>query len=339
MIGPNYDIDFQHFFSLNLDLLCIANLEGTFIKLNKLWETVLGYSLDELEGQSFMRFVHPDDIEVTLKSISELSENKQVLNFINRYRCKNGNYKYIGWCSRPYGDIAYAVARDITERKEMESSLEKQKNFFQQILNAIPDLIFCKDISSRYLGCNKAFAKDFMGIKEQDIINKSDLELFKDQDLINHFIKTDADVLETEKTIVSEEKIRMADQTVVYAETTKTPFYDENGKLAGLIGISRDMSIRKNIEKQMRASEEKFRQLAEIFPETIYEADINGNITYSNQHGLDRFGYSPEDVQKGVNIMSFVSPKERGIALFRIREKVSGIDNGYIEFTLGFRWI
>lgn len=333
MIGPNYDIDFQHFFSLNLDLLCIAKLEGTFVKLNKSWETVLGYSLDELEGQSFMRFVHPDDIEATLKSVSDLSENKQVLNFINRYRCKNGNYKYIEWNSRPYGDIVYAAARDITGRKEMENNLEKQKNFFQQILNAIPDLIFCKDISSRYLGCNKAFVEGFMGLKEQDIINKSDLELFKDENLINHFIKTDADVLEAEKTIVSEEKIRMADQTVVYAETIKTPFYDENGKLAGLIGISRDISIRKNIEKQMRASEEKFRHLAEVFPETIYEADINGNITYSNQHGFDRFGYSPEDVQKGLNIMNFIYPREREIALFRIREKISGIENGYIEFT------
>ena len=77
--------ELENFFTINLDLLCIADLEGNFIKLNKAWEETLGYSIDYLEKKRFLDFVHPDDYEDTIKTISKLADGKVVINFINRF--------------------------------------------------------------------------------------------------------------------------------------------------------------------------------------------------------------------------------------------------------------
>jgi PAS domain S-box-containing protein len=112
--------ELESFFTVALDLLCIANTSGQFIKVNKAWEKTLGYSADELENRLFLDFVHPDDQQATLDVIGQLSEQNPVLKFTNRYKTRNNEYKYIEWHGAPHGDRIYAAARDITERKRKE---------------------------------------------------------------------------------------------------------------------------------------------------------------------------------------------------------------------------
>lgn len=118
----------DNFFNVNLDLLCIANFNGYFVKLNKFWETILGYSSDELLGQPFINLIHPEDKETTIEKLSHLREGLEILDFINRYRCKDGSYRYFEWKAHAHGDFIYAAARDITERIQMETALENERN-------------------------------------------------------------------------------------------------------------------------------------------------------------------------------------------------------------------
>ncbi len=108
------------FFSSSLDMLCIANTAGEFVRLNPEWERVLGYSLSELAGQPFLQFVHPQDVDATVATLSQLRDQNEVTSFENRYRCKDGTYRWIEWRSQPVGDLIYAAARDVTERKVSE---------------------------------------------------------------------------------------------------------------------------------------------------------------------------------------------------------------------------
>lgn len=124
-IHSNAEIEI--FFNCAIDLLCIADTDGNFIRLNKEWERVLGYSTAELENRKFLNFVHPEDVEDTLRVMSQLSDQMSVVNFTNRYRCKNGEYKFIEWKSYPSGNKIYAAARDITQRIMFEEALI-QKN-------------------------------------------------------------------------------------------------------------------------------------------------------------------------------------------------------------------
>ncbi len=116
--------ELENFFTCSLDLLSIADTDGYFHRLNQEWEEVLGYRLEELKGRRFLDFVHPDDIESTQAAVGELGAQKQVLNFVNRYRCKDGAYRWIEWRSFPAGKRIYAAARDITERVETEDRLK-----------------------------------------------------------------------------------------------------------------------------------------------------------------------------------------------------------------------
>ncbi|MBN1429724.1 MAG: GAF domain-containing protein [Anaerolineae bacterium] len=126
--------ELDHYFSHALDLLCIADMDGYFKRLNKEWETTLGYPIDELEGQRFFDFVHPDDKESTLEAVSCLADGKHVLNFVNRYRHKDGSYRWIEWRSLSMGKRIYAVARDITGHKQIEDEI-RQRNTELTILN------------------------------------------------------------------------------------------------------------------------------------------------------------------------------------------------------------
>jgi PAS domain S-box-containing protein len=115
--------EFEQFFRCNLDLFCIADTDGNFVRLNPEWRKVLGYDLHDLEGRQFFDFVHPDDLPATVLAVSELSAQREIFNFINRYRCRDGSYRWIEWRSSPIGTRIYAAARDITERIKTEQAL------------------------------------------------------------------------------------------------------------------------------------------------------------------------------------------------------------------------
>lgn len=124
--------ELERFFSVALDLLCIADMDGYFRRLNPQWEAVFGYSTPELEGQPFLDFVHPDDRASTLAAIGNLSAKKPVLGFVNRYRCKDNSYRWLEWRSYPVGDLIYAAARDITEHKRSDERIKQLNEELEQ---------------------------------------------------------------------------------------------------------------------------------------------------------------------------------------------------------------
>lgn len=129
--------DLKRFFTLSLDMLCIAGFDGYFKKLNPAWGETLGYTLKELMAEPFIMFVHPDDREQTICVAEELTTGKTTVQFENRYRCSDGSYKWIEWKAAPVVEkqIIYAVARDITERKATEAAL-RERMVQEEIIHA-----------------------------------------------------------------------------------------------------------------------------------------------------------------------------------------------------------
>jgi len=116
--------DLDRFFDLSIDLLCIAGTDGHFRRVNPAFHRVLGYEKVELLQRPLVDFVHPDDVEPTKQTLASLGTGAPVENFINRYRCADGTYRWLSWNSSPAtrDGRVYAVARDITERKlELET--------------------------------------------------------------------------------------------------------------------------------------------------------------------------------------------------------------------------
>ena len=127
------------FFALSLDLLCVASLDGSFLRVNPTWTQVLGYHEAELRAVPFLDFVHPDDRESTITAMSRLTTGAHVINFENRYRTRDGSYRWLEWNSAPSVErgVVYAAARDITERKEAEAAMKQSAESLKQLVREL----------------------------------------------------------------------------------------------------------------------------------------------------------------------------------------------------------
>lgn len=121
-------VDF--FFDASIDLLCVANIEGFFLRLNPAWSETLGWTDAELRAQPFLAFVHPDDIPATLAEVEKLASGAATIYFENRYRTSAGAWRWLSWTTRPdpVTGLLYAAARDITHQKLLQDQLQQAKD-------------------------------------------------------------------------------------------------------------------------------------------------------------------------------------------------------------------
>jgi two-component system, sensor histidine kinase len=111
------------FFDVSLDLLCIRDLDRRIVRVNRAWETILGYTVEELEGASMLALIHPDDAGASVGLMEQADDGGEVIGFVNRYRHKDGNYRHFEWRARRVGDLVFGMARDVTERLAIEAEM------------------------------------------------------------------------------------------------------------------------------------------------------------------------------------------------------------------------
>jgi diguanylate cyclase (GGDEF)-like protein/PAS domain S-box-containing protein len=111
----------SRWFEMSNDMLVEASLDGYFTRLSDRWEQCLGWTHEELMSRPFREFIHPDDLEATMVIATSLdAQPDEVVNFENRYRAKDGSWRWLLWSARSDEYRKYAVARDITDRKRLE---------------------------------------------------------------------------------------------------------------------------------------------------------------------------------------------------------------------------
>lgn len=119
--------EMDQFFSMSLDLLCIANLEGRFTRVNPAWEEVLGWTAADLTASPYLNLVHPDDVVSTARESAKLADGGMTVNFENRYRSKDGTYRWLSWKAAGNHErgLIYATARDVTDEKRAARELQQ----------------------------------------------------------------------------------------------------------------------------------------------------------------------------------------------------------------------
>lgn len=145
----------DRFFALAIDMVCIAHFSGYFTRLSPAWERTLGFTRKELQAQPMFEFVHPDDREHTLEQNRKVRAGGQAIGFENRYRCRDGSYKWLLWNSTAdlEHEVIYAVARDITAQKQAQDEREQLLRELQAALAEVKELqrilpicMYCKSI-------------------------------------------------------------------------------------------------------------------------------------------------------------------------------------------------
>jgi two-component system sensor histidine kinase/response regulator len=117
-------------FEASPDMLCIADFQGYLLRVNPAWEKTLGWSAEELTSRPYFDFVHPEDLEATAAQDKSVTEGSQAMLFENRYRCKDGSYRWLSWNATPITGhgVSYCTVRDVTEQKRVAAELKEARD-------------------------------------------------------------------------------------------------------------------------------------------------------------------------------------------------------------------
>ncbi|WP_321506200.1 PAS domain S-box protein [uncultured Methanoregula sp.] len=253
--------ELDQYFSTSLDLFCIADTNGYFRRLNPQWEKALGYTTADLEGRRFLDFVHPDDLPATLAAIADLSSQKEVVNFTNRYRHRDGMYRWIEWRSFPKGVLIFAAARDITERKRMEEALRESEEKYRSIIEEMQDLFYRTDLAGKITMLSPSAAK---------IAGYDSIDQLIGQDVTTVY----ADPADRDRLLLAlREKgsvdafplnLKTRNGTIRHVTTSSHFFHDAGGNIRGVEGVIHDITEQRKAEDALRMANRKLNLLSSI---------------------------------------------------------------------------
>lgn len=305
----------DRFFNLSLELLCIVSLDGSFRRLNPAFSTILGYSPEERLARPLLELVHPADQSATLAALEGLRDGQVTAGFENRYRCKDGSWKWLSWKVQAFPEegLFYAAARDITERQQAEKSLVESHRLLQTIINTIPMRIFWKDKDCRYLGCNPVLALDAGEARPEDMIGKTDYQLgWKAQ--ADLYRADDREVMASGVPKLSyEEPGTTPTGQSVWLRTSKVPLHDEENQTIGVLGLYEDITEHKQAKQQL---ETELREKETLLREVHHRVKNNLQIISSLLH------FQAKKAQKEQELAVFRDGQDRLRAMILVHEKL-----------------
>ena len=288
------------FFRMSPDLFCVIGNDGRFLRLNPAWEGALGYSLEEMTGRHYTDFVHPDDVQASRNEVVKVEEEGETLHFLNRYRRRDGTYRWLQWRARAVGDSKelYAVARDITESRETNEKLVEQQSLLEAITSSARDAILMIDNHGNVTYWNEA-ATCLFGYSGEEIKGRNLHQiLVPAQSMIAHqeafprFQQT-GEGAAVGKTL--ELSALHKDGTEIPIELSLSSVHRAGAWHA--IGILRDLRWRREAERREKENEKRFRSAFELpllgFAITSPEKgwmEINGALE-------EMLGYSREELK------------------------------------------
>jgi len=154
-----------------------------------------------------------------------------------------------------FRELAESVNNTIQERDIARKAFDKEQALLRSLIDSIPDFIFFKDLNSKYVGCNKAFA-NYLGIDEKEIIGRSDYDFFS-KEVADSYNESDIQILEDKTPIRNEEWNIFPDGSRHLLDTVKVLYYDKKGKALGIMALSRDITEKQETQEQFRAAKEK----------------------------------------------------------------------------------
>jgi PAS domain S-box-containing protein len=263
---------------------------------------ITGYTPEEHYEDPDLGFklVHPDDRHL-LESLSKGEDNDRT-NVTLRWIRKDGQ---VIWAEQKNvllydeeGNLTAleGIARDITERKQVEENLEKERSLLKSLLDSIPDMIFFKDLDGTYLGCNPEFS-NFVGRGREEIIGNTDYDLFS-KELADFFRENDAIMVEEGKDRHNEEWVDYPDGKKILLDTLKAPLRSSTGKMIGLVGVGRDITYKWYAEQTIKELNLLNQLTLDSLDANICVLDETGTIIKTNKSWNDFAIANSADLEK-----------------------------------------
>jgi len=271
-------------------IVTVKDTEGNYILTNQIAAKTFGMSVEDVIGRNDEEFKSRKGWRRVLDSDKKVVETGEILH-INDIVAKdpNGEIRYGQATKVPIknenGEVTQilTVVNDITEIKIAEKLLQKQKDYLRMIIDLSPNFIFSKDINGVFVLANKSLSTAY-GTTPDDLEGKTDADFNPNKEEVAFFLQKDR------KTMINGEIVHIPQETISNAtgetkilRTIKVPIFDENGNCEQMLGVAVDITEYKQIERDLRESETKFRAIFENSHAILTILDIEGNILNQNR--------------------------------------------------------
>lgn len=280
----------------SLDVICTIDRNGYIINTNEAGKRILGYECEELIGEQFKSFVHPDDVPAALHTVQEIINGYKTSSFENRCIHKSGAEVHLVWSGvwSEEDEVILCIGRDVTEQKVAQQKLREKDERYRALVEQSSDMLALIDEEINYLFCAGPILKE-LGYQPEQLIGANMLDFIHPQDipLIQESLA---------KVLVSEEYVTIPDFRFKDAggewkrlETTLSNQLD-NPAVKALIASSRDITERVSSRLKLKESEQRFKSLFEHHVDMILSEDKDGVIVDVNAAVLSFFGIQKQDI-------------------------------------------
>lgn len=276
---------FQKIVEYNKDHYALMDEHGKIIYSNRAIEGILGYSVEEYMQLDTRRLIHPDDWPQAQEFLQSLLAAPGITRTIEiRYRHRDGHYIWMevnatNLLHDPDIGAIVSTSRDITESKQARNALVEERKLLRTLVDALPDPIYVKDPDSRFLLTNLSHTRLIGAASPDEVIGRTDFDFFP-RELAGQYYADEQMVIQSGKALINREENTVDYQgNRLVVSTTRVPFRDSQGRIIGIVGITRDITERKKAEEALSAKlaeEQEFQQYLKALHEiTIELTQIN----------------------------------------------------------------
>jgi len=262
-----------------------ANHDGYFVLLNTAWERTLGYTLNELRTKPFIEFVHPDDREATLLEVQKLYEQQTNVSFVNRYRTKSGEYRWLSWNAVVASgtELIYSITRDITKGKEEEEYLQMLESV---VINGEDCVLITETESINLPGPRIVYANEAMcrmtGYSMDEIIGATP-RIFQGPLTEREPLEKIRKALQAWESVNVELINHKKDGMPFYVNISIYPVANKQGWYTHWISIQRDITEKREIDIQLKENEANLQALINNTQDIIFSIGREKNLLTFNQ--------------------------------------------------------
>jgi len=321
----------------------IRSRSGQLLGYNDAWKKIWAIGDADIEkdiktNRSKLQFDHRDRyLSLWSDQVRKIYEDGGYL-YIPEVKSANHRSGQVRWMAQHFyaikdektGEVDRVIimTEDITDRKKADQAIAESEHRFRVIAKATPIPVAITSFpEGRILYANDLLAPAF-GYRKDEIEKIKSPVLYRDPEDREKIAK----ILD-EKGLVENYELKgvKRDGSEFWAILTLQPIVFRGRK--AVFGGFIDITERKKTEEALRVSEERFRELAGLLPQTVFEIDLKGNVLYANRKALEEFGYSPEELERGINISRLFPPDDLKVIWANMEKQINGVDVNGFEYT------
>jgi PAS domain S-box-containing protein len=331
-------VPLSQLFSHTTEMVMILDRDQRVLQVNDPFLGLLSLPRDDVEGRSlaFLRVGDPGIQEMLQSLLSAIARGEGD----TRLQISDGGERYLAAKVIPIllddgSQGSTVILMDETPVRQAEKALRLSEKKYRELVENANSIILKMDLAGNVTFFNE-YAERFFGFSREEILGKNVVGTIvpptesSGRDLGQMIARL---LSHTEEFQENENENITRDGSRVWIHWSNKAIRDEEGNPVGVLSIGSDITGHRRLDEQLRASERRFRELADLLPQPIFEADASGTLLFANRQAYLAFGYEPEEIQGKVRVLDMIAPEDRGRAEASIRRLLLDGMPGREEYT------